>query len=209
LKETELLTDWQISREEELRNLPREEFLERLRKEVEPLDQELRSLGLVTGIFFWNIRDFEQREKYRVAVPLILRFLQRPLTDRAKAGTAQLLCENVPEVRDSWPEIVKLYKAEPSHYEVVREGKLCRQELRAKDSLANTVIASFTPKRLPELLELVQDRSQGGSRTILLHILKRRKDHTIDTILNELLHDPDLAHELSQWKRLSAVPRVS
>lgn len=203
------LLAWQIAQEEELRQLGREERLERLRVELQQLDDDLKSLGLVTGEFFNAVTSEKQPEGYRTAIPVLLASLKKPMTDRAKAGIAHMLCEKIPEIRACWPEIVGLYDAQPAYYDVLRDGKNVRQELDAKDRLANLLIAAFTPNRLPELFDLLRNRSHGGSRSILLHVLRRRKGLIVDEFLLEMSHDCDLVTELASWKRLDVRPRIN
>jgi hypothetical protein len=58
---------------------------------------------------------------------------------------------------------------------------------------------SCATETLPELSELLRDKANGNSRTLLLQALRKSKDPRAKRAIEELSVDPQLVKEISTW----------
>ena len=88
---------------------------------------------------------------------------------------------------------------------IVLPGDEEEYPINVKSDIAFALSELVDKETLPDLIELVKDRSHGDYRILLLAPLKRRrnKDPEIKKLLEELVNDPDLKPEISSWKKLS------
>ncbi|WP_415400579.1 hypothetical protein [Tateyamaria sp. SN3-11] len=166
--------------------------------ELRPLEDELRAMGLT----FREIPDdaILRAPLYGAAIGKFLAFLQGGHSDRSLASVAGLLTGKAPEIKAAWSDIVALYRAAPGGEGPPVKGDTAILPLRTKEALANAVLAAFTPKKVPDLLALLEDPDNGPSRVILLRALKRRRTAPDVALAVETLRsDPDLNAELSRW----------
>jgi hypothetical protein len=179
------------------REQERNERSARLRLEEEPILADLRSVG-------WNVESVwdlvNTSTKYPEAVPILLKHLLLPYSDRTRAGIARALA--VPDAKDAWPTLVAEYRKAPTGTGIIASGETKEFNLGAKDGLACAVAASATASMIEELIVLAKDRSLGSSRLLLLRKLRRSKNPSAKKALDELASDPDLTKEIASWKRL-------
>jgi hypothetical protein len=172
----------------------------RLRTEGRPIVEDLRAVGLnVESV--WDLVNVST--PYPQAIPVLLKHLQLPYSDRTRAGIARALAVPEPEVRKAWPMLVEAYRDAPMGWGIIAPGDTEELVLGAKDGLACTLSASVTDERLPELIALAKDRSLGESRLLLLLALKKRrkKNPLVAQAIEELSFDPDLAKEIGSWDK--------
>ncbi|MYN06240.1 hypothetical protein [Pseudoduganella aquatica] len=170
----------------------------RLAVEAAPLIAELKEAGMnVRSV--WDL--VNTAESYANAVPVLLKHLQMPYSDRTREGIARALAVRDPQVRNAWPLLVEEYRKAKSGLGFKAPGDDKMYELGAKDGLACTLSAAFSKDRLPEYIELLRDRSNGPSRLLLLSALRRSKDPVVLRLLEDLASDPDLTEELLSWGR--------
>jgi len=143
------------------------------------------------------------REKYGVAIPVLLKHLQMPYSDVVKEGIARSLAVVEPEVQKAWPILVDEYRRTPMGWGIKGPGDTTEFRLGAKDGLAFALSVVVTEETLPELIALAKDRAQGESRVLLLSVLKRRRntDPLAKQAIAELASDPELAKEIASWRK--------
>jgi hypothetical protein len=166
-----------------------EERAARRRIEEEPILAELREAG-------WNLESvwdlLSSSARYEDAIPILLRHLQLPYSDRIREGIARALA--VPAAKYAWPILVAEFKNAPM-------GKENGILLCAKDGLALALAATATDAVIEELIALAKDGSHGTSRLLLLSALKRSRNPLAKKALEELSSDPDLAMEIASWRK--------
>jgi hypothetical protein len=148
-----------------------------LREAEKPLLEALRSVG----VEIYSIYNFAKSGKPNIAVPpILLEHFKRPYPDEIREGIARALARR--EAAVFWAEISDLYKKEPFS--------------GAKDGLAVALSGIASPKRLPDLIELILNRENGPSRIFFTRNLSRSKDRAALKTLIELKEDPDLKPEI-------------
>ncbi len=192
------LTDDETSRLRrinELRSQKRKEFGQKLRIEEEPLLADLRAIGFDPGVdSVWDL--VNTAEPYPEAIPVLLRHLTRPYSDRIKAGIARALA--VPDAVHAWPILVAEYKkAEEGQEDGVMRGY--------KDGLAVALAATATDAMLGEVISLIKDTSNGSTRIFFLGPLCESKNPLARQTIEELKDDPDLKKEITFLKKKEAM----
>ncbi|WP_299695255.1 hypothetical protein [uncultured Tateyamaria sp.] len=178
-----------------------EERTEIVLSELEPLKAQLQDAGVECR------SATDQRiltsPQYALAIPIIIRFLQEGgLSDRTSSAVAGLLTGKGAALKAAWPDIVALYKAAQDGTGPRVKGDTAIHSFGTKTMLANAVMRAFSAKRLPELLKLVQDTSQGETRIIIMSPLKpKRTDPEVAAVLERLRADPQMANELATWPK--------
>lgn len=161
-----------------------------VRAEEAPILADLRAVGSNLKSV-WDLVNTSGR--YPDAVPVLLKHLPQPYSDRTKEGIARALA--VSEAKYAWPLLVEEYcKAPVGEKDGVRFG--------AKSGLAAALAATATDDVIGELIVLAKDQSHGSSRLLLLRALRRSKAVAAKQILEELASDPALSKEISSWKRM-------
>lgn len=185
------------------RNARREESLARIRKESEPILEELHALGWKGTV--WDL--VNTSSPYPELIDVLLKHLQLPYSDCIKEGLARSLAVPEEKIRKAWPILVEEYRKAPRGWGVKVKGDTEEFKLGAKDGLACALAVAVTDETLDEFIELVKDPANGGSRILMLHALrKRRKKYPhIEKLLEELVHDPRLSKEISSWKKRSKI----
>ena len=177
-----------VKREQE-REKERVERSLRLRAEQEPMLAELREVG-------WNVSSVwdlvNTSTPYREAIPILLKHLLMPYSDRTREGIARALA--VRDARSAWPILVSEYRKAP----IGEENGI---RLGAKSGLAAALAAVATNDLMGELVDLAKDRSNGSTRLILLRALRRSKSAVAKRAIEELASDPDLEKEIASWRR--------
>jgi len=166
-----------------------EESAARWRAEEEPILAELHEVGLDVKST-WDLINTSTR--HEEAIPILLKHLQLPHSDRIREGIARALA--VPEARYAWPTLIAEFKNAPMG---VENGIL----LCAKDGLAVALAATATDAVIEELIALAKDRSHGNYRLLLLSALRKSKNPLSRQALYQLASDPDLADEIASWKK--------
>ena len=192
------LTDDETSRLRrinELRSQKRKEFGQKLRIEEEPLLADLRAIGFDPGVdSVWDL--VNTAEPYPEAIPVLLRHLTRPYSDRIKEGIARALA--VPDAVHAWPILVAEYKkAEEGQEDGVMRGY--------KDGLAVALAATATDAMLGEVISLIKDTSNGSTRIFFLGPLCESKNPLARQTIEELKDDPDLKKEITFLKKKEAM----
>jgi hypothetical protein len=144
----------------------------------------------------WNL--VNTSKKYPEVVPILLKHLILPYSDRTREGLARSLA--VPEAREAWPTLVAEYRKAPMGVGIIAPGDTKELKLGYKDGLACALSAIVTDATLGELIEIAKDREQGPSRVLLLSALKKSKSTTAKQALKDLATDPDLKVEITSWK---------
>ncbi len=195
------LTDEEKARLREINKARQQERAERsarLRVEEGPILADLRAIGREVESV-WDLVNTSTR--YPEAIPILLRHLPLPYSDRTREGIARSLAVFETEVCKAWPRLVEEYRKAPMGWGIIAPGDTKEYRLGAKDGLACALAASVTDERLPELIALAKDRALGESRILLLSALKKRrnKNPLAKQAIAELASDPDLQKEIASW----------
>jgi hypothetical protein len=184
------MTDDEISRlrainQERIRR--REEWSARLRVEEEPILIDLRAVG-------WDVNSVwdlvNTSIPYPEAIPILLKHLTQPYSDRIKEGIARALA--VPDAKDAWPLLVAEYLKAPM-------GEENGIRLDAKSGLAVALSVTATDEVIEQLISLAKDTSNGDSRLLLLRALRKSRMVVAKSALEELAGDPALKKEIASW----------
>lgn len=168
----------------------------RLQAEEEPILADLRGAGWDVGSV-WDLVNFSG--DYREAIPVLVKHLLLPYSDRTREGIARALA--VPHARYAWPTLVAEYRKAPMGMGIIAPGDTKEFRLGAKDALACALSATATEATMGELIRLAKDKAHGSSRLLLLRALRRSKSAAAKQALTELASDPDLSKEIASWKR--------
>lgn len=168
----------------------------RLRVEQAPLLADLGAVGLKVESV-WDLVNTSAH--YAEAVPVLLKHLLLPYSDRTREGIARSLA--VPEARGAWSTLVEEYRKAPSGIGIKGPGETKEGRLGTKDGLACALAATATEKVMDQLVALAKDRTLGISRVLLLSVLKKSKSATAKEAIKELVSDPDLKKEITSWRR--------
>ncbi len=164
----------------------------RLRAEEEALLKDLSAVGWQVDSV-WDL--VNTSANYAEAIPVLLRHLLLPYSDRTREGIARALA--VPTARTAWPTLVEEYRKAPMGMGPIAPGEAEELRLGAKDGLACALAATATEDVMPELVALAKDPSHGPSRCLFLSALKRSKSDMARAALKELASDPDLKKEIA------------
>ena len=177
------LTDEEKSRLQEINDLRKQERAKRaarLRDEQKPILAELQNKG-------WNVNsvwDFvNTSDRYESAVPILLKHLRLPYSDRTREGIARALA--VPDAQYAWATLVDEYRKAPTGKGIVAPGDTQELPLGAKNGLAVAVAAAATEAAMEELIILAKDASLGESRLLLLGRIKRSKSSVAKKAIEE------------------------
>jgi len=195
------LTNEEMARLKKINEARRQEQAQRfarLRAEQAVLLADLRKAGCnIESI--WDL--VNTSERYPEAIPILLRHLRLPYSDRTLEGIARSLAVPEVAVSNAWPDLVEAYRKAPMGKGPIAPGETREYELGAKDGLACALAASVTDDRLTDLIALANDRSLGDSRLLLLSALRkrRRKNKQAEQAIAELASDPALGKEIASW----------
>ena len=181
------------------RRRARAERSARLAIEEAPILVNLREIG-------WKVESVwvlvNTSTKYTEAIPILLKHLLLPYSDRTRERIARCLAVPELEVRKAWPTLVGEYRKATMGRGIIAPGDTEEYRLGAKDGLACALSVAVTDETLPELIALTKDRTQGESRVLLLSPLKKRraKNPLAKQAIDELASDPDLEKEIASWR---------
>jgi hypothetical protein len=121
---------------------------------------------------------------YPELIPILLRHLSLPYSDRTKEGIARSLA--VPDSKNGWSQLVAEY---------------CKADVGpdTKDGLAAALAAVSSDDVIGELADLAKDTSNGSSHVLLLGGLKKSKSPVAKSTIAELSNDPQLMKEIASW----------
>jgi hypothetical protein len=173
----------------------------RLRVEEEPLLADLRDAGLNIESA-WNLR--KNNANYPKAIPILLKHLLLPYSDRIRSGIAHSLAS--PDARYSWDTLVAEYIKAPTGKGIIARGDTEEFNLGAKDGLACALAATVTEATIEELIEIMKDPSHGSSRVLMVSALRKSKNPKAKQALEVLAFDPDLQKEIAHWQNKKARP---
>lgn len=156
--------------------------LEQMRAEWDraqvPLVADLREAGIEVKSV-WDL--VSSPNVYDSVLPILVDHLQREYPPRIIEGIARALA--VPNAHFAWDTVVRLYR-ESREYDV-------------RSGLGVTISAIARKENLPEVIEIVRDRSNGETRGLMLDVLEKTKDPRGLEILQELASDPELEKEIA------------
>lgn len=193
------LTEDEKSRLREINKRREQERLERaarLRLEGEPLLAELRNVGWDVDSV-WDL--VNTSKPYKSAIPILLKHLLLPYSDRTREGIARSLAVLDPEVQQAWPILVEEYRKAPMGRGIIAPGDTKEFVLGAKDGLAVALSATVTDETIEELIALAKDPSLGGGRVLLLRGIRKSKSPAAKKAIEELASDAVLAKEIASW----------
>lgn len=168
----------------------------RLHEEEKPIVADLREAGgNVASV--WDL--VNSKSGYPNLVPILMKHLQLPYSDRTRSGIARALA--VPAASEYWDFLVQQYVCAKAGRGPVFPGEDTEFLLGIKDALACALAGSVTGDTLPLLIELAKDPTNGESRILLLRPLRRSKGTTAKNAIEELRHDPQLAKEINSWRK--------
>ena len=143
-----------------------------------------------------DVQMYADKAAYESIVPILLRHLDRPYSDSARATIAGLLTRKSRGVERAWSELVQHYRAVGTTALPYAQSDTAFLRL----SLANAVAKAYTNPRFDELKALIADASLGEERYILVSALQRRKKRPeVRAFLETLLEDPNIAPEMEHW----------
>ncbi|WP_019866746.1 hypothetical protein [Methylovulum miyakonense] len=195
------LTDEETSMLREINRLRQERNIERGKRldiEEEPIVADLRTVGLELESV-WDL--VSRPSNYPEAIPILLKHLQKPYSDRTREGIARALSIRYPVVRAAWPILVKEYCNTPEGWGIVAPDDTVNVKLGAKDGLACALCVAVTDETLEEFINLVKDPANGDSRILLLKPLRKSKNPLAKMVLEELASDPVFAKEIGSWNK--------
>lgn len=195
------LTDDERVRLREINQRCQERNLERSKRlgiEEQPIVAELRTVGMELESV-WDL--LRKSSNYPEAIPILLKHLQMPYSDRTREGIARALSIRYPEVRAAWPILVREYRNTPEGWGIVAPGDTENLKLGAKSGLACTLCVALTDENLEEFVQLIKDPANGQSRILLLDPLRKSKNTLAKLTIDELASDPVFAKEIASWKK--------
>lgn len=198
------LTDEETSMLREINRLRQERNLERskrLRIEEQPIVADLRTVGLEIESIWDSVK---RPSNYPEVIPILLKHLQMPYSDRTREGIARAIANRYQAVADAWPILVKEYRNTPEGWGIVAPDDTEILKLGAKDGLACTLCVAVTDETMAEFINLVKDPANGESRILLLKPLRKSKNSLAKKTLEELASDPVFAKEIASWNKKSA-----
>ena len=134
----------------------REELHRMLDEQVAALNRELAQ----SGIAFKDVDELVNTAlPYPAAIPILLKHMTMPYHENIGEMIARALA--VPEARYAWDFIVDEYKRAPD----LRPDGI---KSYRKDALALAVAGAMPPDRWDEFLEIIRDKSNGRSRSLML-----------------------------------------
>jgi len=168
----------------------------RLLEEERSVVNDLRESG--AGIkSVWDL--VNSRSGYPHLVPILMKHLQLPYSDRTKSGIARALA--VRAAREYWDFLVQLYLDAKQGRGPVFPDEETEFELGFKDALACALSGAATEINLPQLIELAKNPANGESRLLLIGCLRRSKAAIAKEAVEQLRHDPQLAKEINSWRK--------
>lgn len=175
----------------------RELRTQRLREEEAPILNELAAIDFKVS----TVWDFVNTTMdYKAAIPVLLKHLVLPYSDRIKEGLARSLATKDPKVTENWVVLVEEYRKAKDGYGVIDKNDSEVLRLGAKDGLACAIAESATEDRLQDVVSLVFDETHGESRILLLRALRQSKSTFAKEVLANLVDHPTFANEIASWK---------
>lgn len=170
----------------------------RLREEQKPILEDLKKAGRDVESM-WDL--VSSPGPYPEIIPILLKHLVLPYSDRTREALARSLAVPEPEIRNSWTLLIDEYRKAPMGWGIKDPGSTKELQLSYKDGLACALSVAVTDETLPEYISLVKDRAHGESRILLLSALRDSKNPIAKQTLEELADDPDLKIAIADWKK--------
>ena len=165
----ELSKNKKYQEEKKKREANFKEFEERLNADEVSLIFDLKSIGIHIDSV-WDL--VNSSSPYQEAIPILLKHLQMEHHPRTLEGIARSLA--VPEALkfdNVWKIIFDLFlKADPD------ESIDSPEERGFKDGLAVAISVLYNESQIKDVLSLIQDKSHGKSRGLLVDGLKKFRD---------------------------------
>lgn len=176
----------------------------RLAIEEKPILMELRNAGFAINSV-WDLVNTSHR--YERAIPILLKHLLDPYSDRTREGIARALAVPEQEVQSAWRTLVEEYRKAPEGRGSVAPDDSEEFPLRAKDGLAVALSATVTDATIEELIALAKDPANGDSRLLLLRGIRKSKNPAAKKAIEELASDQALAKEIASWTKRNKAGR--
>jgi hypothetical protein len=157
-----------------------------MRIEQEELSRDLARVG-VNVESAWTLAT--TRADYTTALPVLLDHVVRPYSERVRAGIAYALA--LPAAEPMLDKLIALYRETPPRGEF-------------KVALARAIAEAGKRRHLDRIVELLDEKEHGISRSQLLRPLQRKKGPEIEALLDRLIQDPDLEPRISDWRKSQA-----
>jgi hypothetical protein len=171
-----------------------EEMGARLTIEEQPILADLCTIGCnIESVWFF----YTVRANYPDAIPILLKHLLLPYSDRTREGIARAL--SFREAKYAWPVIVEEYKKAPIGKGIIEPNGVEEYRLGTKDALAAALSIIADASVIEELIELAKDCSNGESRILLLSAIKKSKSAIAKQAIIELSFDSQLSKEIESW----------
>lgn len=150
-----------------------------LREAEKPLVSAINS----TGVTISSVYDLvNTAAPYPQVLPVLFEHLHKKYPDPIREGIARALA--VKDARGYWEQLKQMYISEP--------------ESGAKEGMAVALTAMADKKRLPEIVHLISNRTNGPSRIHFVRVLSRSKDKlALDTLIR-LKDDCDMKTEVQE-----------
>jgi HEAT repeat protein len=148
----------------------------RAREETAHLRSELAAVGVEIDLI-WDL--VNTRERYDQAVPVLIKHLKRPYSERTREGIARAL--TIKAAKPFAKDLIGLFKS---------EDDATNPDL--KWAIGNALTVAAGQDHHAEIIEMALNQKHGKARSALLPILKRSKRPEAQAALMRLLADPDL-----------------
>ena len=162
------------------------------REAIKPILQALQGAGIPVDEI--RASQLQALQAYPVAIPILLDHLEKPYSREVLSSIANSLA--VPDARSAWESLVSAYRRTPTPAPGSPE-----EGMGLKEGLANALAATVSKNTISTLIALTKDPSNGSSRLLLLQGIRRSRDPRAKLAIEELSTDPQLAKEISAWRR--------
>jgi hypothetical protein len=185
------LTDDEITRLRKIiihKREARQKVMDEELKSAEPIVKALN----VAGVPVRSLWDLDKIDKNYLsfALPVLCDHLVKPYPESVLGGIVNYF--NVPEGREYWDFLVEQYQKRPNLPDYFNS---------AKDRLAATLAMLATDKELDQIIDLIRDPNNGGSRLLFLLALKKSRQLKAKVVIEELQADPFFSKEINSWRR--------
>lgn len=167
-------------------DLAHERRVEQARKDREPVNSELRSIGILE-----DYATFPNTTTPNEAFPILLKHLKLAQLPPTELGVLAK-CFAHPSAADYWDSIVGEFKSR----------MLMSDNDFVKDGLAISLgMMCSTRDQLAELYELIEDRRYGAARILLMDKVRRADIPLFQELFERLVeHDEVVRPEILSWK---------
>lgn len=164
-----------------------------LNEDAAPVLHDLHEIGIEIESI-WDL--VNTSDDYHVAYPVLVAHIDRPYMERNREALIRSLTR-VDAVDCAWVPLRELFKANGS---AAPEG--------IGFALGNALGEIMDENVLPDVLELVADRTYGTNREVMVHYLVEYRDRPeVCEVLESLVDDPDVSKHARRALTLRRVRR--